>query len=137
MTSLKLQGQMENISGKPSDAMRKKKQAFIKDPLSLTHAVSLKPLKCSHFMDEEAEAREANSLPKMGLEAGCLMCHACGLFTSGISASLGVGEQVSGAEAPILTVRGGALPDFLGLVSCHVSCEAGFPGCFQEKGLVP
>lgn len=92
MTSLKLQGQMENISGKPSDAM-KKKQAFIKDPLGLTHTVSLKPLKCSHFMGEEAEAWEANSLPKMGLEAGSLMRHTCGLFTSGISASLGLGNK--------------------------------------------
>ena len=45
--------------------MRKKKQAFIQDPLGLTHAVSLKPLKCSHFMDEETEAREANSFLKM------------------------------------------------------------------------
>ena len=44
--------------------MRKKKQAFIKDPLGLTHAVSLKPLKCSRFMDEETEAQEANLLLK-------------------------------------------------------------------------
>ena len=47
------------------------------------------------------------------------------------------GERGSGAEAPILTVRGGALPDFSGPVSCHASCEARFPGCFQEKSLVP
>ena len=65
------------------------------------------------------------------------MPHACRLSTSSVSAGLGRGERRSGAEAPILTVRGGALPDFSGPVSCHASCKARFPGCFQEKSLVP
>ena len=63
------------------------------------------------------------------------MPHACGLSTSSISAGLGVGEQGSGAEAPILTVRGRALPDFSGPVSCLASCEARFPGYFQENSV--
>ena len=97
--------------------------------------VSLRPLKCSYFTDEETEAPKASTLPKMTR----LLHHrsrAKGQLPK--SSSLGAfhGSYLTWNGGQGASVQSRVQSPLLGPISFLASCEAGFPGCFHEKSFV-